>query len=217
MINFQKYKNDGWGLSVEGFKDLYEIILNQEKKELNVLEFGSGVSTGFLVDMANLEVKKINIESYDDSEYWCFKPDEQCDFLDLKIRKLLECSDSDFAKMFLDKKYNKDLMSYRTLPSHTRQKNCFYEILDSDLKKEMYDIIILDGPNGNGRSLAFLHLIDIIHPGCFVYIDDYDHHPFRQCLEYLFEVEIYKHRKVGTKPGDGDAYIIYKILTKRGD
>jgi hypothetical protein len=215
-LDFEKYKNDGWGLSVDGFKELYEIISNHPKKELQVLEFGSGTSTRFLVDVATtITTKTINIESYDNSEYWCYKPDRHYDFLDLKIRRLLQCNDASFAKMFVEKKYLPELMEYRLSPPHTRQKNCFYEILPNDLQKKEYDIIILDGPNGNGRSIAFLHLQHMLQPGCYIYVDDYDHHPYPQCLKYIFETEVHKHRKVGVAPGDGDAYIIYKILSSK--
>jgi len=84
-LDFEKYKNDGWGLSVDGFKELYEIISNHPKKELQVLEFGSGTSTRFLVDVATtITTKTINIESYDNSEYWCYKPDRHYDFFRFK-------------------------------------------------------------------------------------------------------------------------------------
>ena len=61
-VNFEKYRNDGWGLSVEGFQDLYQLIAAMDKEEINVLEFGSGTSTMFLVDVAKSGIKKINIE-----------------------------------------------------------------------------------------------------------------------------------------------------------
>jgi len=216
-FDFDRYDNDGWGLSIEGFKDLYDIITTHDKERLNILEFGSGYSTRFLVDLAATGVKNFDVESYDDSEHWCYKPEKQHDFLDLKIRNLLECTDRAFVGMFMGRQYDPSKMVARTRPPHTRQKNCFYNIMESegDLTKDVYDLVILDGPNGNGRSIAFLHLLDKVVPGSFIYVDDYDHHPYPKCLELLFDVEIHKHRKVGVNPNDGDAYIIYKVLSKK--
>jgi hypothetical protein len=100
-MNFDDYKNDGWGLCQSGFKDLYKLICEHEKDNLSILEFGSGTSTRFFVDVANSKVKNLVIESYDNDIKWCFQNAEDYDFLDLKIRNLVECDDKNFASMLL--------------------------------------------------------------------------------------------------------------------
>lgn len=221
-FNFEKYKNDGWGLGTKFLEAIYDVITNHEKEELNILEFGSGRSTEFLVDVARQENKKIHIESYDDSEIYAYKLQDGDDkYVDVNIRRLVHCNEKNFSSMFLDKKYNKEYMQLYQQASHTRQRNCFYDFLDHDLKKQ-YDIIVLDGPNGSGRSLAYLHLQDIIDYGLtYVCIDDYDAfdhvyqqpYPYIQCLKYMFDVELVFHHKAnweGDEPPQSN--MIYKIL-----
>jgi hypothetical protein len=41
MINFEKYKNDGWGLSKKQLTELYDIIINITKNDINIIEFGN--------------------------------------------------------------------------------------------------------------------------------------------------------------------------------
>jgi hypothetical protein len=211
-MNFDDYKNDGWGLCQSGFKDLYKLICEHEKDNLSILEFGSGTSTRFFVDVANSKVKNLVIESYDNDIKWCFQNAEDYDFLDLKIRNLVECDDKNFASMFLNKKYDRSLLNVRNIPPTTRQKNCFYDIKEGDLSKE-YDIVVLDGPNGNGRSFAFLHLFNILKSGSYVFVDDYTHYPFVGVLKHFFNVELYSENNASLS----QQYVIYKILQKNGD
>lgn len=205
-MNIEKYKNDGWGLCQNGFKDLYEIIKNHEKTCLSVLEFGSGTSTQFFVDIVENKIKDLTIESYDNDVQWCFKDSEKYDFLDLKIRDLVECDDPTFASMFVNKQYDRDLMKVRKQKPHTRQKNCFYDIKDFDLSRE-YDIVVIDGPNGNGRSFAFLHLHNVLKNGTFVFVDDYLHYPFVKIMNHFFDMELYSESNISLS----EQYVIYKI------
>tara|TARA_R110002126_G_scaffold106301_1_gene241190 strand:+ start:3452 stop:4078 length:627 start_codon:yes stop_codon:yes gene_type:complete len=186
-MNFDKYRNNGWGISIKGFKYLFEIISQHEKDSLSILEFGSGISTQFLVDVAETGIKKIRIDSYDNDVSYSFRDADKYDFLNLKITNLLECVDKDFSSMMLNKKYDESCMKLRTGPPTTRQKNCFYEIKQEDLSKD-YDLVILDGPNGNGRSFSFLHLKDLLKEDCYVFVDDVQHYPFEKILRHFFNV-----------------------------
>jgi len=210
MIKIEKYKNDGWGISQEGFSDLLSLIKQHDKQTLSILEFGSGISTQFLVDVVESNVKQLQIESYDNDPKWAFKQPEKYDFLNLKIRNLVECTDKEYANMFLKKEYHKDKMKIKKTAPTTRQKNCFYEIKEDDLCNE-YDIVILDGPNGNGRSFAFLHLNTILKPGSFIFIDDYLHYPFVETLKHFFDVKLFSEKNNGLS----QQYVIYEILKKR--
>ena len=40
--------------------------------------------------------------------------------------------------------------------------------------KEHYDLIIIDGPNGNGRNIAYLHIKDRVKKNSIIFIDDYN-------------------------------------------
>ena len=58
----------------------------------------------------------------------------------------------------LQQKYSSDLMLPKKSPLTTRQRNNFYNIQPGDISG-VYDLMILDGPNGNGRNIAFLHML----------------------------------------------------------
>jgi hypothetical protein len=68
---------------------------------------------------------------------------------------------------------------------HTRQRNTFYEIKEGELP-DVIDVMIVDGPHGNGRSIAFLHGIGRLRKGSFVVIDDYNHYDFIERFQMLF-------------------------------
>lgn len=53
----------------------------------------------------------------------------------------------------------------------------FYDITESNLPDSI-DMVILDGPNGIGRSKAFELLTGKVSKGCKVMIDDSEHYPF---------------------------------------
>jgi hypothetical protein len=55
------------------------------------------------------------------------------------------------------------------------------------------DLAILDGPNGNGRSISFLHLKDKISKDCAIFIDDSDHHDYLERCSQVFDTEILVH------------------------
>ena len=147
-MSLSKYDNIGFGLSREAFSHLFDILEDMESP-INIIDWGSGVSTEFLYDYKSLTDKEVIIDSFDDSPSYKHKY--------ATLVPLVECSDEDFNKMFKEKRIIESCFTKRTLPPTSRQRNCFYDISDIELKN--YDLVLLDGPNGNGRSLAFLHLI----------------------------------------------------------
>jgi hypothetical protein len=191
LMNLNKYQNDGWGLSLSEFVILTQVISQNAKKNkanaesYNIVEFGSGFSTQFFVDFAIESKIDLTITSFDNSEEWCFKPDGDYPFLQLHLRQLLECDDESYKKMFEVKTYDPDLMKVRIEAPTTRQKNCFYEFQENDLDQQ-YDLMILDGPNGNGRNFAFLHLKDKMKIGSYILVDDYSHYDFVETMNQFF-------------------------------
>lgn len=181
MVNLEKYRNDGWGLSKKCFENLTTIFKTFNGR-INVVEFGSGVSTEFLVDMIH-EGYDLRIVSYDDDVKYATKARHEN--LKLYVTGLVECHDSDFNIQFSEKKFNKKVYFKKITPVHTRQKNTFYDIKDSELP-DIIDVMIIDGPHGNGRSIAFLYGIDRLRKGSFVIIDDYNHYDFVERFQKLF-------------------------------
>ncbi|MDB5053631.1 MAG: hypothetical protein JWM44_1681 [Bacilli bacterium] len=73
---------------------------------------------------------------------------------------------------------------------HYQIRNAFYgEIHHVPLPKESIDVLIVDGPHGNGRSLAFPLLYSLLKKDALVLIDDFDHYPFAADLERIFSFE----------------------------
>lgn len=194
-MNYSKYITDGWGLTITALKQLAEIIASFNKDKVRVIEFGSGKSTEFLHDY-NKELNfELEVLTFDNDPNFAYKEKEN-DNVTLLMRNLVECSDKDFEKMFKNKSYDSEAMKPKTSPLTTRQRNNFYDIKHNDING-IYDIVILDGPNGNGRNLAFLHLIGHLDKGSYVLIDDTSYYKFVDRFKNIFDSEVYYELELG--------------------
>ena len=100
---YNYYSNGGGGLCKPTLEWIYNIIKNNNIK--NIIEFGSGKSTEFLIDVRKELNLNYNIDSFDNDENYCYNGDNH-DFLNLQITDLLSCSDSDYNDMFENKVFN---------------------------------------------------------------------------------------------------------------
>lgn len=169
----EDYDVGGWSLSIDCLYVLGNEIINRNIKD--IVEFGSGYSTRFLCDLIYKNGLNTNIDSFENNDKYLILNNE--DNLSLKFRNLVECDDDSFDLMFSKKEYDKNLFNVRTLSPQNSQKNCFYEIFEDDLK-DCYDLVVLDGPLGNGRSIGFLHIKDRVKTGSLILVDDYSHFHF---------------------------------------
>jgi hypothetical protein len=215
VMDLEKYKNDGWGLSKKEMSELLSLIINHKKDTLKVVEFGSGNSTRFLVDVVLEGIKKLDIVSFDDNPKFAYQNTDNHKFIDLKIRSLVECSDDEYNQMFVTRKYDTKVMLDKTSPLTTRQKNNFYKIENGDLDG-IFDIMILDGPNGNGRNISYLHMFNHLDVGSIVLIDDASQYEFVPYFEKFFEHEVLFSCNTGmlNQWDNGGDYIITRV-TKR--
>lgn len=207
MVNFDKYKNSGWGLSRHGFEKLYEILSHLEDNS-NVVEFGSGVSTEFLVDFKLS--KDINIISFENDPVYGFSGDKSN--INFILTHLVDCDDNSFETLFEEKVYRSEFFRRKVTTPTTRQKNTFYEVGDSIPNN--IDLVILDGPNGNGRSLSFLHLKNKMKNGAYIFIDDHTHYPYLEYCKKIFDVTIiYEHNGGRSNKWEmGGDFIILRII-----
>ncbi|MCK9416549.1 hypothetical protein M0Q97_07830 [Candidatus Dojkabacteria bacterium] len=210
MVDLNKYKNNGWGLSKKCFDDIIMIINTIKSKPINVVEFGSGISTEFFIDLIK-DGYDLNIISFDDNlEFACKIKHPN---LKLNVTDLIECNDNDFIVQFQNRKYDKNFFINKTTPVETRQKNTFYEI-NNELPNEI-NLMVVDGPHGNGRSIAFLHGINKLKSGSYVVIDDYNHYDFVDKFKMVFSnSELIKECNTGkyNQWELGGNYVIYKII-----
>lgn len=189
-MDLNKYKNDGWGIAISGFEKIVEILNNANLSNVdkyNILEFGSGISTHFFVDfIQENKLKNVYITSFENDPIFMTKARHPQ--LDLKLKMLVTCNDIDYNEMFNTKIYNSSKVWYRKEKPESRQKNCFYEIEKNDIP-DTVDFMLLDGPSGNGRNFAFLHVQKKLHSGSIVFIDDYNHYDFIPKFKSIFNAE----------------------------
>ena len=148
-MDLNNYKNNGWGLSIKAFEEIKSILDNNHIT--SVVEFGSGHSTRFLLDYKDEFKNEMKITSFDNDVNYAHK--HEC----VKLRRLMTCSEKAFEDMFRSGIIIQGVLTEKKDEPTTRQRNCFYDLQEGDLD-DSYDLVILDGPNGNGRSLCFLHL-----------------------------------------------------------
>jgi spore maturation protein CgeB len=188
----EKYRNDGWGISRLGFIRLFELIARNPKTTIRILEFGSGISTTFFSDLATILAKEITVTSFDNDTEYMYTDTSRIN-VRVHLRELEETDDASFVGMFQERRYRREFMYPKTSPVTTRQRNNFYRLHPGDLEG-VYDYMLLDGPNGNGRSLAFLHARPHLTKHSVVFIDDYTHYDFVDKFLMVFEgEELYKH------------------------
>ena len=194
MVSFDKYIYNGWGLSKSALIKLKEII--EEYNLKRVIEFGSGQSTLFLNDI------RIDYISFDDNINYAAKLNN------VIIRDLIQLDDTTFNDVITNKINYLDICENKIVVKlrNTRQKNCFYKFKSNDIDGE-FDLILLDGPNGNGRSIAFNVIKPFLSNRAFILVDDYNHYQFIEHLKNTFPNATlhYSHNV------DKDSFEIYKI------
>ena len=196
-VDLEKYKNDGWGLS---FKALTGLIAAMDSlPEVKAIEFGSGFSTEFLLDYANVSNKDMSIDSFDNDKKYKHK--------DAVLAPLIQCNDRNYQKMFEQEEIDWSLFKKRWWRPKTRQKNCVYNISDFNFKDD-YNLAIIDGPHGNGRNFAYLLLKNKMKSG-YLFIDDFNHYDFVETASKLFDLE-----EITRVEAPKDNFILLKIKEK---
>ncbi|MBA7681478.1 hypothetical protein ES703_89817 [subsurface metagenome] len=92
-----------------------------------------------------------------------------------------------------------------------RLHNAFYAI-PPELFATMrsIDALIVDGPHGNGRSLAFPLFYNYLNPDAIILIDDIDHYNFLGNLLSLFNFQI-----IAKKIKNDERWAIIKLKQER--
>lgn len=173
MINYTNYTFNGWGLSLAALQYLEELIKHSNLKYC--IEFGSGESTKFLSEIG------IEFVSFEDDINFA------APYPEVIIQDLVELDDTTFTKTITGETKYSDIYSNFSAPAkkHTRQKNCFYSLPSIKFDKK-FDLVLLDGPNGNGRSIAFNYIKPFLTPVSYILIDDFTHHPYIEDFKYAF-------------------------------
>ena len=173
--------------------NINKLILNNRIRDfhekngvVNILEFGCGFTTDLLIYIKHDKKYNINLDTitHTISKY---KSNEE--FHSIKKRQLLTCSDSKYNRMFSSQKYNSSFMVKCQKNPLDKTSNAFFEIKKDDLK-DNYDIIIIAGPNGNGRDISFLHIGDKIKKGGFIMINQLDRYISVETKDEFFKTVV---------------------------
>ena len=182
-MNYQKYYKDNMGLHELQLRQLKTIIEENDVK--TIVEFGSGASTQFFIDLYEEEGLDYKIYSFDHNPQYAYPNEHPA--LSLTMAPLIKCSPEHFDEMFTKDEYDDsafevceeaDIRDFRV-------KNAFYDLYPNELPDNI-DLVLLDGPNGNGRSISFLHLKDKLADLSYILIDDANHHDYvERCQQTL--------------------------------
>jgi hypothetical protein len=172
---------------------------------VSVVEFGSGKSTALLSHLkAAYQIQDMRVVSYDSSAHWAAAGSVG---VDVRVRGVSTCTDEAFERMFAERRYDSSAMSpgEHLLPLDWHIRNGWYKVhpsellllcaysdsesADPSLVNTPFDLVVVDGPNGNGRSLAFLAIQHCVKVGTVFFIDDHMHYDFVERLQQVFRVE----------------------------
>ncbi len=113
--------------------------------------------------------------------------------VEMIILPLCQVDEQDKERMFADRTHAFEIWQARqrnvpvTEYDNTRIPNAFYAVPpDRVPPAHSVDAIVVDGPNGSGRSLAYPLLFSALKAQALVLIDDFDHYPFVPDLARLY-------------------------------
>jgi hypothetical protein len=195
----------GMGLCHNVLRDIVGYLKTGNIKK--IVEFGSGSSTEFLLTFKEMYNLEFSVESYDHMLFEGLMPilERNGSTLDVanhniisnsinfvfKDRHLVQYTDEEYSQIMNGSDFPQGEDLAEKEHDNFRSKNVFYNIKKDDLEG-YYDMVILDGPNGNGRSIAFRHLVNKIRTGTKIIIDDYHHYPFIEDCKKFLNVNIIK-------------------------
>lgn len=192
--------------------------LIREEKLQKVFEFGSGYSTVFLTKFIQQVHANTQIESFEHQVGFSDSLLNTLSRINNKVAKLhttelVQFDDEDFDALFESQTDAQQLLTQKATPvpisryRETRLRNVFYQYNFDQIPDHSVDLVILDGPNGNGRSIAFPLLRHKLKNPSWILIDDYLDHPYLADLERVYRFEIIKESQL-----DDNEYVLVKII-----
>jgi hypothetical protein len=189
MIIKPEFEYTGWELSPDCLITIQELLIEKARGPLlssrgfvmDIVEFGSGKSTQVLLDFIRINGIAGYFESFD--------------------------ADPTFAH---PKAKIREIISYDGRPISFGNDYAFYNLRQDDLLSDSYNLVVLDGHHGHGRSVAWKYLENKLDIGCLVVIDDYDHYPFVEDFQKIFP----NSRYVTGKTTEKERWVIYEIISK---
>lgn len=184
----ERYPHTGGSISVEAL----DKIVGSVPAPRRVVEFGAGYSSLFLVQ--SYECEYIAVE-HNPAYVAKLAPHAEAAGLYL-IQIDLGIYDRDFVQE-LHRSDTPRLIYDAEIPhevpeaerGRTGLRDAFYDARILDVLVPMPDLIIHDGPNGSGRSIAYPLLRDTAYGPFYIFVDDIQAFGFESRLRQHFEVE----------------------------
>jgi hypothetical protein len=179
--------------------------LDEKGDTYHILELGGGQSTLFWRDIYSLELLPINVMTLEHHSEWAnqlSKRVEEVEGIRIYPQTLKQITNQEWKEIFSQPREARALWASYGAPVPQHQydlytiRNTFYSEVDQlPLREQSINVMIVDGPHGNGRSLAYPLFCNVLKLDAFLLIDDFDHYTF---LDNLGEIFQYKeiHREI---------------------
>ncbi len=187
----------GWALSRSALRTFSAKLFKQFEHPL-IVEWGSGQSTLFWSALRQEIAFTFWGIEHDPDWFYQLQPQlsEHPDF-HYRLCALKQFSDQERQALWQRPEYTEQLYKDLGTPvseseqSNTRLKNAFYDFQPANcFSPTSIDGVVLDGPNGSGRDIAFALLYPYLKPEAWILIDDFDHYPFLEGLGSLFNYDL---------------------------
>ena len=196
---------DAWSLTIESLEAFAQVIKAHGCKK--IIEFGSGGSTVWLAEFLASPSVRARLTSFVHEEKYYLRTQEALagdNAVSLRLTPLVSVSDSIFESMFNAENPQELFQANKYPANNPLGHNEFYDCAFLPVE---YDAFILDGPNSNGRSLAFPLLKHAVKFPCYALIDDCQDLPF---IKYMGRVFKYDELAYSTA-SSGKTWGIYKL------
>ncbi len=184
----------GWAADEAALRAFAQYTLSTFEGPL-IAEFGSGQSTRFW-QYLHQEGVALQVNTFEHHPYWFETAQRNNPEIVLHQAALLFVDDEVKQKLFAHPENAERTFHEQGKPlpesewDNTRTQNAFYDVDTSVFAHNAIQAVLLDGPNGSGRSLAFPLLKPYLAKDAIFLIDDYDHYPFLEELSLVFEYEL---------------------------
>lgn len=206
----------GWALAKNAIRSFATQVLKSNPTP-HIIELGSGQSTlfwAFFIQTENVNVKISTFEHHPNWGEQIKRAVAHCKAIEIHCYNLRQINDQEWNTIFTFPENAKTSWSRMgTLVTqsefeNTRTRNTFYDIPPQAFPPPAsIDGMIVDGPHGNGRSLAFPLFFDCLKPNAWILIDDFDHYPFLYDLARIFKFKIVEKKLTN----DGKKWILVRI------
>jgi hypothetical protein len=196
-------EKNGWGFGGMALskRALVHLCRRLDRKDdsFHILELGGGQSTLFWHELSSLDLLPIRVTTLEHHQDWTKKLEKklgETENITIYTQTLKQITDGEWEEIFARRGEAQALWaSYGKQVAENQYdlytiRNTFYTEIDQlPLENQSIDVMIVDGPHGNGRSLAYPLFCNVLKQDAFLLIDDFDHYPFLRDLGMVFHYE----------------------------